>query len=137
MQGAGDLFQNLTHFQEQPEEKERRGANFLIVKENKGRLTFRTKRAPLQMRGQESANWSEKIGEMTHQLENVQNQLQRKDHECLTVQKKFQQLQNEVSFLQRQREEQCQEVEEMRRQNNNWRKERRVPMIGLSAVMKF
>ena len=127
----------MTHFQEQPEEKERRGANFLIVKENKGRLTFRTKRAPLQMRGQESANCSEKISEMTHQLENVQNQLQRKDHECLTVQKKFQQLQNEVSFLQRQREEQCQEVEEMRRQNNNWRKERRVPMIGLSAVMKF
>ena len=106
----------MTRFQEQPREKERRGANFLIVKENKGRLTFRTKREPLQMRGQESANWSEKIGEMTHQLENVQNQLQRKDHECLTVQKKFQQLQNEVSILRRQREEQCQEVEEMRRQ---------------------
>ena len=106
----------MTRFQEQPREKERRGANFLIVKENKGRLTFRTKRAPLQMRGQESANWSEKIGEMTHQLENVQNQLQRKDHECLTLQKKFQQLQNEVSILRRQREEQCQEVEEMRHQ---------------------
>ena len=80
LQGAGDLSQNLTHLQEQLQEKERKEAN------------------PLR------------------QLENVQNQVARKNDEYLTLQSKLQQLQSEVSILQRQRAEQSQEVDEMRRQ---------------------
>ena len=79
-QGAGDLSQNLTHLQEQLQEKERKEANLL------------------------------------RQLENVQNQVARKNDECLTLQSELQQLQSEVSILQRQRAEQSQEVDGMRRQ---------------------
>ena len=50
------------------------------------------------------------------QLENVQNQVARKNDECLTLQSELQQLQSEVSILQRQRAEQSQEVDDMRRQ---------------------
>ena len=80
LQGAGDLSQNLTHLQEQLQEKERKEANLL------------------------------------RQLENVQNQVARKNDEYLTLQSKLQQLQSEVSILQRQRAEQSQEVDDMRRQ---------------------
>ena len=80
------------------------------IKENKGRRTVTSIRAPPQ---------KGKMGEITQQLENVQNQLQRKDRECLTLQRNFQQLQNEVSILRRQREEQCQEVNEMCRQKGS------------------
>ena len=80
LQGAGDLSQNLTHLQEQLQEKERKEANLL------------------------------------RQLENVQNQVARKNDECLTLQSELQQLQSEVSILQRQRAEQSQEVDDMRRQ---------------------
>ena len=83
LQGAGDLSQNLTHLQEQLQEKERKEANLL------------------------------------RQLENVQNQVARKNDECLTLQSELQQLQSEVSILQRQRAEQSQEVDDMRRQKAN------------------
>ena len=83
----------MKHFQK----KDRKEANFTSI------------RAPPQKGKQELADWSEKMGEMTQQLENVQNQLQWKDYECFT-------LQYQVSFLLRQREEQCQEVDAMRRQ---------------------
>ena len=45
----------------------------------------------------------EKMGEMTQQLENVQNQSQRKDCEFSKLQEKFQQLQNEVDEMRRQK----------------------------------
>ena len=112
LQGAGDLFKRVTDLQE----KDRKEANILRVKGKKGRRTVTSIRTTPQKGKQELADWSEKMGEMTQQLENFQNQLQRKDYECLTLQKKFQQLQNAVSIFRRQREEQCQEVDEMRRQ---------------------
>ena len=45
----------------------------------------------------------EKMGGMTQQLENVQNQSQRKDCEFSKLQEKFQQLQNEVDEMRRQK----------------------------------
>ena len=45
----------------------------------------------------------EKMGGMTQQLENVQNQSQRKDCECSKLQEKSQQLQNEVDEMRRQK----------------------------------
>ena len=92
---------------------------------------------------------------MTQQLENVQNQSQRKDYECSKLQEKSQQLKNEVDEMRRQKEIVETQLREMEQQllwketelkpktsesgrwKNNWRKARRVPMIGLSAVMKF
>ena len=46
----------------------------------------------------------EKMGGMTQQLENVQNQSHRKDYECSKLQEKSQKLQNEVDEMRRQKE---------------------------------
>ena len=100
----------------QPQEKERKEANLSMVKENRSRRTSRTLRASRQTREQELVNWSEKMGEMTQQFPNFQNQLQRKDSKGSTLERKIQQLQNEVSILRTQQVEQCQEVDEVRRQ---------------------
>ena len=108
--------QNLTHLQEQSQEKERKEANLLGVKKCKGRRPSRTIRTALPKRKQEFVNKSEKIGEMIQQFKLFQNQSLQKYNEYLTLQIKFQQLQNEVSISQRQRVEQHQEVDQMRRQ---------------------
>ena len=57
-----------------------------------------------------------KEANLLRQLENVQNQVARKNDECLTLQSELQQLQCEVYISQRQRAEQSQELDEMRRQ---------------------
>ncbi|XP_066019143.1 probable serine/threonine-protein kinase DDB_G0281745 [Pocillopora verrucosa] len=116
LDGYRDPFQNLTHLMGQPQEKERKEANLSMVKENRSRRTSRTLRASRQTREQELVNWSEKMGEMTQQFPNFQNQLQRKDSKGSTLERKIQQLQNEVSILRTQQVEQCQEVDEVRRQ---------------------
>ena len=108
--------QNLTHLQEQSQEKERKEANLLGVKKCKGRRPSRTIRTALPKRKQEFVNKSEKIGEMIEQFKLFQNHSLQKYNEYLTLQIKFQQLQNEVSISQRQRVEQHQEVDQMRRQ---------------------
>ena len=89
LQGAGDLSQNLTHLQEQLQEKGRKKANLLrqsenfqnqVARKNDEYLTLQSKLQQLQ---RQRAEQSQEVDEMRRQKASVETQLRQKEQQQL------------------------------------------------------
>ena len=92
LQGAGDLSQNLTHLQEQLQEKERKEANLLrqlanfqnqVARKNDECLTLHSRLQQLQSKVYILEEQCEEVAEMCHQKAIVETQLRQMEQKLL------------------------------------------------------